>query len=910
MVEPSSESKSSLSEQLIHRLIELIVTGSSGSALYFLYTGKLAEAAIGGLVATGAGLLTNFGQRLMKPIENWIGDLGEKSGHRITKVADGTLETWSGIDQKYLKALQGYCYDLEVEGLKGDFPSLALEEVFVPLSLDADPARFAISPSIRQIWSLLPRQGQLVADNRYRRIAIVANPGYGKTTLTRYLTLKYANSSYHEFGAADLLPILLILRSIYADIRDEQTPMLPDMVQKQVKGLPRCQDLDVSADWFEKQLESGRCLVMLDGLDEVPEVCREIVSKWAKRQMQTYPSQFILTSRPHGYDEGLFQGVERISIVDFNLDQKEDFIYKWYKAVLWHKKWESHWQLSQAKPNHERLSPEQAKAQSDAEAEAAAEDLIRQIIEIPSLNELAKNPLLITIIAATHRAFASLPKRRVEIYKKMFDLLLADRPNYRDTPLTIPTAEENQQILQKLALALMNKGKTEFTVNQTSKPFQPLLAKYDAELTPEKFLWEIKTIAGLLTGESDLYQFSHKTFQEYLAAVELKQHKRSKELLIQKIMDGAWKDWEEVIRFYATMTDATQFVQAILKTTDKDALLLAYRIGIEDTRKISPALKSHLYKTLSEIDLGRELNAKVKLEEQFQTQLLLNETTIISSQYITWKEYQLFLKSQQTGQFHSTAMVGDITDRPLDSPKLDICWIDAQWFCAWLSTQTHLQPEDGVYIFRLPTAAELIQVRSPKVGIQNIQPWLSTPDSQSNALRIVREHIDNHYRYLVNFLANGRWKEADQETERLMLELAGQQEEGHLTIDSLKTFPCQDLDQIDQLWFRFSGGKFGLSVQKQLWLSVGGRLDFGTDNDVTLRTFRELSDRTGWRSKREWLNYTALNFSMNAPPAHLPTLYRACRISPGINLGQAWIGWCAILSRLGTCAPSHITSVL
>lgn len=41
---------------------------------------------------------------------------------------------------------------------------------------------------------------------------------------------------------------------------------------------------------------------MLDGLDEVPQTQREKVSKWANWQMQAYPTPFILTSRPHGYE--------------------------------------------------------------------------------------------------------------------------------------------------------------------------------------------------------------------------------------------------------------------------------------------------------------------------------------------------------------------------------------------------------------------------------------------------------------------------------------------------------------------------------------------------------------------------------------------------------------------------------
>ncbi|UBF25414.1 GUN4 domain-containing protein [Kovacikia minuta CCNUW1] len=900
MSQPSSPSPSPkpVPEQITEIVINLLFVSSCGYTLFNVFTDNIPKALISLAISAIAGLASSFSEGLTETLK----DKWKKRGQRFGEVLDKPVDRAFGTifpKPQYLEALKAYCYDLEVEGLKGDFPSLGLEEVFVPLSLNADPAGFSSVSPIKKVWSLLPKQDQTAAENRYRRIAIVANPGYGKTTLTRYLTLKYANLSYQEFGAAPLLPILLVLRSFYGSIESEQIPMLPDLVEQQVKKmLPLCKNLDMSAAWFEKRLENGQCLVMLDGLDEVPEAHRRLVSQWINWQMQTYPSQFILTSRPHGYDESLFRGVERISIVDFNLDQKEDFIHKWYKAVLWNKKWESHWQKSQDRSEYERLSKEQAQSQSEAEAEVAAKDLIRQIIETPNLNELAKNPLLITIIAATHRAFAALPKRRVEIYKKMFNLLLADRPNFRDTPLTIRSSEENQQILQQLALTLMmSESKTEFSLEEVNHQLKTLLTEYDAELklTPKKFLKEIQQIAGLLTGEeSNLYQFSHKTFQEYLAAAELKKCQNA-DFLIKKIADAAWKDWEEVIRFYAAMADITPFIETLLETNDKDALLLAYRIGTEDSQKVSPALKSRLYQSLQQVNLGN-LNAKVKLEEQFQTQVLLNQNTIISSQYITWKEYQLFLEAQKNQQFHSNATVIEITERPLDSAILNISWHDARWFCAWLNTQTYLQPDVGVYLYRLPTQTELSQVRSSPSGKDEILPWTSSPTTPGNALRVVRVRIDNQYRALVNFLANGRWKEADQETERLMLELT--RCENHLTVDSLREFPEKDLYLIDQLWLRFSGDKFGFSVQKKIWLEVGGKLDFGDDDAAATKAFTKLSEQNGWRAKKEWLKYSALDFSIHAPSAHLPTLFGACRVLPKANLGKAWIGWCAIFSRL------------
>jgi hypothetical protein len=74
---------------------------------------------------------------------------------------------------------------------------------------------------------------------------------------------------------------------------------------------------------------------------------------------------------------------------------------------------------------------------------------------------------------------------------------------------------------------------------------------------------------------------------------------------------------------------------------------------------------------------------------------------------------------------------------------------------------------------------------------------------------------------------------------------------------------------MDQLWVKYSNGKFGFSVQKQIWLDLGGKLDGEPDRD----TLRKLGDRVGWRKNNDWLwSYDSYTFSTNALPGHLPAV--------------------------------------
>jgi hypothetical protein len=73
-----------------------------------------------------------------------------------------------------------------------------------------------------------------------------------------------------------------------------------------------------------------------------------------------------------------------------------------------------------------------------------------------------------------------------------------------------------------------------------------------------------------------------------------------------------------------------------------------------------------------------------------------------------------------------------------------------------------------VYDYRLPTVVELEQIPNG-----DFQPWTTKPDRSGETILIVRQHLSERYKMLVNYLATGRWREADQETAQIMLAAVG-----------------------------------------------------------------------------------------------------------------------------------------
>ena len=161
---------------------------------------------------------------------------------------------------------------------------------------------------------------------------------------------------------------------------------------------------------------------------------------------------------------------------------------------------------------------------------------------------------------------------------------------------------------------------------------------------------------------------------------------------------------------------------------------------------------------------------------------------------------------------------------------------------------------------------------------QNIRETNSTPPQEIS--------VPAKYEKLQKLLAAGEWKEADQETATVMLQVAGREKEGWLNIDSIENFPCEDLRTIDQLWVKYSNGRFGFSVQKNIWLECGGKVDYETEC--------KLGDRLGWRVKGEWISYDDGTFNMKALPGHLPSDFRLGGCGVGVRLG-------AFFSRIKSC---------
>ncbi|QIR40025.1 protein kinase [Tolypothrix sp. PCC 7910] len=175
---------------------------------------------------------------------------------------------------------------------------------------------------------------------------------------------------------------------------------------------------------------------------------------------------------------------------------------------------------------------------------------------------------------------------------------------------------------------------------------------------------------------------------------------------------------------------------------------------------------------------------------------------------------------------------------------------------------------------------------------QTVREWLElvNPKLEVDSLTSA---VGMDYKTLRDLLAAGKWQDADEETARVMLAVAKREKEGWLYDEHLDNFPCEDLRTIDQLWLKYSNGRFGFSVQKRIYQSLGGTREYNE------KIWDAFGNSVGWIKDGNWMYYEHLTFDLTAPVAHLPWEV--------LNLVGPWSG---ILDTSGVGGVSSLASRL
>lgn len=613
---------------------------------------------------------------------------------------------FSGFHRHYNKHIIYEHRVFNVRGLRtmGTF-TIELEQVFVELRIapstnihqaNFDPVSAKKLAGNRPIWDFL----QLKKPQERRVLAIIGAPGCGKTTLLQHIALTLATRKQRHYA---FVPLLLFLRHHVKQIIADEPPTLHEVAQdyfykpeKQLNPPPR---------WFKQQLENGKCLVLLDGLDEIAErQQRQAVSAWVDQQIINYPHcHFIITSRPQGYFDAPLQQAMLLEVQAFNTKQVKRFIHNWYLA------------------NEVTAFGGKIDDGVRYKARDAADDLLNRLRGLPALSELTVNPLLLTMIAMVHRYRGQLPGRRVELYAEICDVLLGHWQEGKGLQDSL-TAAQKRVALQPLAAEMMQRKLRDILTDEAMHIItKPLKRVGLSDQFIQSFLKDLQASSGLfLEGEVGEWRFAHLTFQEYLAAAYFLEQRI--ELEWNAIVNESW--WHETLRLYAAQGDATLLVQACLDQNNVTSLTLATDL-VEEARELDKTVRKQVESLLID-DLESndrqpsKFAAEVRLNRRLKSLLRIDEQREIDLDYITCAEYQLFLDEKRAGgEYYQPDHWTEYTfpkgaaQEPIRGVRVE----DAEEFCVWLT-----QRQGDEIAYRLPLPLE-IQDYPPKRVYNNLATW-------------------------------------------------------------------------------------------------------------------------------------------------------------------------------------------
>jgi len=395
------------------------------------------------------------------------------------------------------------------------------------------------------------------------RLVVRAPAGMGKTTLLRWLVVQCALGEFKGDLAAwnDYVPFYVQLRDYVGQI-DALRP--ENFLSKQFDHL-----LPAPEGWIKDVLETGRALIVLDGVDELPADQREAMRQKVARWVRDYaPARFVVSSRDYALQQDRWPEWEtwitqenfvEAALTPMTPTQITSFVAHWYQAL-----------------DKRRISPRQK------ELPSYSTDLQHQMQDPSPMRQLAETPLMCAMLCALHHDhYQELPRRRGELYDQCIKLLF-QRERLRKI---LPSAEEElklddtlkRKLAEELAYEMMDNKLSRMTETAAEKCLGIALHKLKQPdtLAPNArrhFVYRISLLREPVVGE---VEFVHRTFQEYLAACAMWRLQKNR-----RVVTDRPSDWQEVILLAANMPDREVESQRLVL----DLLAEAQKADKEDAR--------------------------------------------------------------------------------------------------------------------------------------------------------------------------------------------------------------------------------------------------------------------------------------------------------------------------------------
>ncbi|HWQ42604.1 MAG TPA: NACHT domain-containing protein, partial [Desulfosporosinus sp.] len=489
--------------------------------------------------------------------------------------------------------------------------TVPMEDIYIPLSV--------IPNDSDELDHTVPRQNPLELLSPGTRHIILGDPGSGKTTLLRFLALVGRSQVLQErynrvqsdanmpFQEDVRLPIFITLRRYADELKKDDNLSLIEYIRANISA--DFSIADITLDFLEYHLETGGSILLFDGLDELPNPeFKQKIRNRIQNLGENYPGNTILvTSRIFGY-QGVFNFDQNSYVhhrlAKLGIKEIEHFVHDWYNV----------------------------RVESQKESKDYMESLISilQNEDHEAILDLARNPLLLTIMVLVHRIDAVLPDERHVLYQKCIETLLNTWHTWKfhekDRLHRAKVDRLNMQRMQAVAYWMQQRMGSSESGRQAVVTYEDLHQELTRHINEERppnndyaaddiataFIEFVQDRAGLLVEIGDRqFSFLHLTFQEYLTAGHIKT------IMEPHSLEDTWKKqiaphcidprWREVIRLLVSGYGANQSQEILvdrmlsLKSSNVSLLLAGlYLDGVAAAQMVLERIFVHLLKSIVE----------------------------------------------------------------------------------------------------------------------------------------------------------------------------------------------------------------------------------------------------------------------------------------------------------------------
>ena len=314
-----------------------------------------------------------------------------------------------------------------------------------------------------------------------RFIVLSGTGGMGKSMMMTHFMLDTIDKN-KETGK---VPVFVLLR--------DYNPAAGDLIDFIFGELKR-HDVDLHLSDLVELLQSGKGVILFDGLDEIKsENCRRFY-KEMENLADSYPeASYIVSSRPTMN----FRGLSRFTVYDlqpFSQEQAVEMVGKLDQSVV---------------------DP------------VIQKDFIKDLkcnrfgFDWRERMDFLGNPLFLTILLLAYEGNHDIPTERYLFYEQAYEAMAKKHDATKALTREFATglnSREFQNYFGEFCTITYEQEKYDFTPEEISAYFQEVIEANELGTTPEAFIEDVTGKICLIYKDGGKYYFIHRSFQEYFVA--------------------------------------------------------------------------------------------------------------------------------------------------------------------------------------------------------------------------------------------------------------------------------------------------------------------------------------------------------------------------------------------------------